>query len=319
MAIFSCTVGVVRRSKGKQVCAAAAYQAREAIRDERQGQRFKYRNRNGEELLVAEIMLPPDAPQWDRPTLWNMVERVERRKDAQTARTIRLALPRELNHEKMLNLVRRFLKRHFVARGLAVDFAIHDKPASDGRRQPHVHVLVTLRVLTAHGFAAKKDRETFRNPARLIEFREAWASAVNSALAAAKVHEVVDHRSIADQRKKIEALLANPGLAPKDRCTLRAIRISLLRAPEKKSPVREWQAASRQNKIPRDVELAREAAFKAEDEAAELLELIEQLDVPLQPNPVNEGMRLVPAHAPDDSINDGQQGQEFDAGSVNRL
>jgi hypothetical protein len=54
MAIFSCSISVIGRSKGKQVCAAAGYQARESVFDIRQKLTFTYQNRDGEELL-AEV------------------------------------------------------------------------------------------------------------------------------------------------------------------------------------------------------------------------------------------------------------------------
>ncbi len=312
MAIYSCTLGVVSRSKGKQVCAAAAYQARERIRDERQGRLFRYRDREGEILLAAEIIMPAAAPQWDRPTLWNMAERAERRKDAQTARTIRLALPRELTHRQMLRLVRRFLKKQFVDRGLAVDFALHDKLASDGARQPHAHVLVTLRQITARGLSAKKDRETFRNSVCVTAFRKAWADAVNAALAAANIDATIDHRSLADQREAVETLLLDPGLERKDRYGLEALRISLLREPEKKSPIREWQAARRRNTIPREVALARNAAREALEVADELLDLIEDLDVQRQLQPAADAPRLDFATDYDDDLGDSPLGPDVE-------
>lgn len=278
MAIFSASIGVISRSKGKQACAAAAYQSRESIYDKRQGQRFSYRNREGEALLAAELMLPDGAPQWDRQTLWNSVESSERRKDAQTARTIRLALPRELDLGQLLQLTRTFLKRHFVDRGLAVDLAVHDKEACDGGRQPHVHALVTVRPLSAEGLAPKKDRETFRNPASVIAFRKAWADAINAALAAANIDTAVDHRSIADQRTEVETLLADLDLEPRHRLELRAARIALLREPESKVPAWKWRIARGRNDLPQEVERTRHSASEAIGAACEILDLIEDLN-----------------------------------------
>lgn len=282
MAIFSASIGVISRSKGKQACATAAYQARASVYDKRRGRRFNYRNREGEALLAAELMLPEGAPQWDRQALWNSVEGCECRKDAQTARTVRLALPRELDLGQLLQLTRSFLKRHFVDRGLAVDFAVHDKESCDGSRQPHVHALVTLRRLSAEGLSRKKDRETFQNPASVIAFRKAWADTINAALTSADIDAAVDHRSIADQRTEVETLLATPGLELRYQLLLRAARIAFLREPESKVPVWEWRAALRRNGLPQEVKRARQSASEAIGAACEMLELIEDLNKSLE-------------------------------------
>ncbi len=42
----------------------------------------------------------------DRAQLWNAVEKVEKRKDAQIARDLVLSLPHELTHEQRVELVR---------------------------------------------------------------------------------------------------------------------------------------------------------------------------------------------------------------------
>ena len=61
----------------------------------------------------------------DRNQLWNTVEKVERRKDANLAREFEIAFPHELNkeqRERMLNdLCQELVKRH----GVIVDAAIH--------------------------------------------------------------------------------------------------------------------------------------------------------------------------------------------------
>ena len=74
---------------------------------------------------LAEILAPRAAPEWaqDRARLWNGVEAAERRKDAQVAREVRVAIPRELRPEDGRALVRvyrtRFLGHTFTLRGMA--------------------------------------------------------------------------------------------------------------------------------------------------------------------------------------------------------
>ena len=59
--------------------------------------------------------------------LWNAAEAAERRKDAQVAREIVLALPAErgVTDEDRIELARSFAAQHFVAKGLAVQLDVH--------------------------------------------------------------------------------------------------------------------------------------------------------------------------------------------------
>lgn len=88
MALFSMRVQQIKRSSGQSPVAAAAYRAGERLHDERQGVTHDYSRKSG--VVHKEIMLPENAPAWarklSRESLWNMVDRMERRKDSQTAR-----------------------------------------------------------------------------------------------------------------------------------------------------------------------------------------------------------------------------------------
>lgn len=56
--------------------------------------------------------MPEGCAEWlaDRETLWNHVEAIEVRRDAQLAREIIMALPHKLTHEERLELVRTFVR-----------------------------------------------------------------------------------------------------------------------------------------------------------------------------------------------------------------
>ena len=58
-------------------------------------------------VVHSEVMLPEGAPERlrDRETLWNEVEATEKRKDAQLAREVEFAIPREMTKEQGLNLM----------------------------------------------------------------------------------------------------------------------------------------------------------------------------------------------------------------------
>lgn len=100
------------------------------------------------------ILAPDDAPAWarDRVQLWNIVERREMnltdgklKENAQLYREIELTLPRELSAAERAALVEGFVCSHFVAEGMIADIAIHNKTGSDGRAQPHAHIMLTMR------------------------------------------------------------------------------------------------------------------------------------------------------------------------------
>jgi ATP-dependent exoDNAse (exonuclease V) alpha subunit len=148
--------GATRRS----VVAAAAYRSGEKLYDSSQGKWFEF---DKPDVVFKEILAPAGSPAWvfDRQTLWNMVERAEKRKDAQLAREAEITLPRELTRDQQIALVRSFVHTQFVSKGMVADFAIHVPTAADGEAQPHAHVLLTTRRLDSNsenGFSPLKER-----------------------------------------------------------------------------------------------------------------------------------------------------------------
>lgn len=224
MAIFSMRMQVVKRSAGRSSVAAAAYRSGEKLHDQRQDITHDYRNRSGVEH--AEILLPENAPAWvqgiDRQTLWNAVEAGEKRKDAQTARELRIMIPRELDPAERIHVVRDFVQTNFVAKGMVADICWHNKIASDGREQPHAHVMLTMRPLIASGFGPKVRHDWVPCPEgrthsdgrpRMVESnaqswnsaeyyercREAWEHTANAALARAGSEQRIDRRSLLER------------------------------------------------------------------------------------------------------------------------
>jgi len=171
LAIYHLRLKVVSRSLGRaakpggatrrSAVAAAAYRSGERLYDSTQGKWFDF---DKPDVIHTEILAPYEAPAWvfDRQTLWNMVERSEKRADAQLAREVEITLPRELTKEQSIDLVRGFVRERFVSQGMVADIALHCPAASDGAEQPHAHVLLTMRRLdtaSATGFSAKKERD----------------------------------------------------------------------------------------------------------------------------------------------------------------
>jgi hypothetical protein len=197
MAIYHLSAAVVKRSAGHSTTAAAAYRAGVKIADERMGKSFDYTRRSG--VRHTEIMAPANAPAWmsDRAQLWNAVEKVEKRKDAQLAREIKLALPHELDAAQRLDLVRGFVKTEFVDKGMIADVAIHAPSQRGDQRNAHAHIMLTMRELTGEGFG-KKARDW--NDSECLEgWRASWAERVNRALEDGGHDARVDHRSLKAQ------------------------------------------------------------------------------------------------------------------------
>ena len=184
----------------KSAIAAAAYRSGETLYDEQADQTYDYTRKEG--VVHSEIMVPDNAPAWvtnlSRQALWNMVEANEKRKDAQLARDVVVSLPRELNHEQQIALVREFVREHFTEKGMIADFALHDKQASDGLgSQPHAHILLTMRDLDRHGFG-KKNRQ-WNEKKLLQEWRSAWEECTNRHLEMAGRPERMSMKSYKEQ------------------------------------------------------------------------------------------------------------------------
>ena len=153
--------------------------------------------RDRDDLDAAEILAPRDSPAWaqDRARLWNEVEVAEKRRDAQVAREIRVAIPRELPPEDGRALVRDYAQRAFVDRGMVADVAFHG--GQEGHN-PHAHIMLTTRTIGPEGFGLK-NRE-WNKKEHVTTWRKDWADSANRALAQHGRPERIDHRSLIAQR-----------------------------------------------------------------------------------------------------------------------
>ena len=138
MAIYHFSVQVIGRASGRSAVSAAAYRAGERLHDERLDRDHDFRARSGVEH--SEIMLPENAPEeWrDRERLWNDVEAFEKRKDAQLAREVEFAIPREMTKAQGIELARDFVSTEFVDRGMIADLNVcllYTSPSPRDKRQ----------------------------------------------------------------------------------------------------------------------------------------------------------------------------------------
>lgn len=179
-------------------------------------------------VILAEIMLPEYVPKrfFDRSTLWNEVEQVEKNYNAQLAYSFDMALQNEFSLEENIELAREFVQKYFVSDGMICDLAVHQPDREEGGiPNPHFHVLVPIRPLNDDGtWGAKQRREyhldengnrikkengqwefdavpttNWGKPEALDMWREAWADMVNDKFREKGLDCRIDHRSYVDQ------------------------------------------------------------------------------------------------------------------------
>ncbi|MES2136664.1 MAG: Ti-type conjugative transfer relaxase TraA [Pseudomonadota bacterium] len=202
MAIYHFSAKVISRGCGSSALAAAAYRSASRLNDERLDRHHDFSNKAG--VVHSEVMLPDGAPEHlsDRERLWNAVEAAEVRKDAQLAREIEFALPRELSAEAGIELAREFVAREFVAAGMIADLNLHRDIGADGEPKPHAHVMLTMRAVDGSGFGAKV--RDWNRAELLQQWRERWAEHVNQRLAELDIDARINHRSLGAQGIDLE-------------------------------------------------------------------------------------------------------------------
>lgn len=214
-------VGLIKRTEGGSVVGFAAYCAGERLYSQYDG-RTHYKKR--EDVIFKKILIPPNAPDVykDREILWNAVEMAENSR-AQLARIIDLDFPLELDRGDYVNLILAYVQHNFVAKGMCVDIAIHDK----GNGNPHAHLILTLRSIDEQGKWQGKwkknyilddhenkiyDTETkkykcgpsiplndWSNRENVKIWRREWAEACNRELARKGIKMRVTHESYEEQ------------------------------------------------------------------------------------------------------------------------
>ncbi len=223
MAVPHFSVSIVARGSGRSAVLSAAYRHCARMEYEREARTVDYSRKQG--LRHEEFAIPADAPEWLRRMIadhsisgaseafWNKVELFEARSDAQLAKDMTIALPRELTAEQNIALVRDFVEQHLTAKGMVADWVFHDAPGN-----PHVHLMTTLRPLIETGFGPKKRAlmraggTPVRNDAGKIVYelwaggageftalRDGWFANQNHHLSLAGVDLRVDGRSFKTQ------------------------------------------------------------------------------------------------------------------------
>ena len=218
----------------------------------------------------------------NRATLWNVVEAQEKQRNSQLARDVIVALPRGLDDETYTRLVREFVNDNFVERGMVADFAVHDKDATDGGRNPHAHIMLSMRDVDKDGFSAKKNRSWNRKEL-VSQWRDAMERLCNRYLEEAGLAYRVSYSSYEKQGiDKIPGEHMGPGawgLEQKKQKTDKGNRNREVRRDNKANEIRKsWEpvlAPDNDNEPPKEPQEAdkssetRDSVSQPESEVAE--------------------------------------------------
>lgn len=175
MAIYHLKVKIINRKSGRSAVASAAYRSGEKLVNEYDGLEHDYTKKHW--IEYKEIILPECAPNEykDRNTLWNAVEKIEKSNMARLSREFEVALPVELTQEQQIEVLQKFIKDEIIPLNLCADICIHNPPVMNDYKQPiddtghptkekdkmifrnpHAHVMVTMRPLDSNGKWEKK-------------------------------------------------------------------------------------------------------------------------------------------------------------------
>lgn len=194
MAIFHFNAKLLSRSAGHNAVAAAAYRSGSRFACERTGTVHNFRRKT--EVQHSAIHVPAGTPSWthDRARLWNTAENSETRINAQLAREIVVGIPIELTSESRTTLLDDFVREAFVSLGMIADYSIHDKAGN-----PHAHIMLTLREVSADGQGFGAKRRDWNNPGLVEQWRVQWTDHANKMLEQQGHAARIDHRSLVEQ------------------------------------------------------------------------------------------------------------------------
>ena len=210
MAIYHFSVKTISRGNGRSAVACAAYRSSEKLVCDFYGKEQDYTRKTGVEFTKIYAPENTNTELLKRQTLWNEVEKVERRKDALLAREFEIAFPSELNAEQRENMLNELCRNLVKKYSVIVDAAIHAPHTDSGsdERNYHAHIMFTTRSINEQGgFSAKKYRDFSRDNGTetVSHWRESFAELCNHHLEQNGFDERVDHRSYEDQESDLEA------------------------------------------------------------------------------------------------------------------
>lgn len=277
MALYRLEMQNVSRANGVSSVAKASYRHRSIMIDERTGEIHGEKSANRDDLVYAEILAPDNTPDFlikSSNDLWNFVEKTEKRKDARTAKEFKITLPSELSNEQNIKLLKEYLIKNFVDKGIICDFVIHN---DKDNKNPHAHVMITTREITPNGFGKKV--RSWDEEKTLHEWRKDWSKVQNRHLKNAGLKSRVSHRTLEEQ-KNIMIDLAKKAEDAKDfdkSILYLAKAIELDRPPMQNLSRKKWRTKEGQEQRKRDQAIRDRA--KQDARAVRLLRGVAVVDV----------------------------------------
>lgn len=210
MAIYHFSVKDIGRGKGRSAVACAAYRSGEKLNCERYGLEQDYTKKQGVEF--KKIYAPENAKKelLDRQSLWNEVERVEKRVNSNLAREFEIAFPHELNAEQRQEMLDELCQKIVDRHNVVVDAVIHAPHTKGGtdERNYHAHIMFTGRQLDRKtgDFAKNRNRDFNKEKSSetVTQWRKEFADIVNRQLERIGCDERVSHLSYKDLKYDLE-------------------------------------------------------------------------------------------------------------------
>lgn len=255
MALYRLEMQNVSRSNGVSSVAKAAYRHRCEMVDNRTGEIHGKKSANRDDLVYAEILAPDNTLDFLKKSsndLWCFVEQTEKRKDARTAKEFKITLPCDFSNEQNIELMKDFLLKSFVGKGIICDFVLHN---DKDNKNPHAHVMITTREITPQGFGKKV--RSWDTEEMLHEWRKDWSKVQNKHLKNAGLKSRVSHRTLEEQ-KNIMIDLAKKAEDTKDfekSILYLAKAIELDRPPMQNLSRKKWRTKEGQEKRKHDQDI----------------------------------------------------------------
>lgn len=165
LAIGFARVEVVKAGAGSSAVGLSSYIARDEREDQTISTNYSFGQMRAD-LVSRGVLVPAGAPSWatNGERLWNKATEAELttdrktkevrfKTDAQIAKHMVLALPKELTDAEREDLTTQFAREQFSDKGVAVEWAIH-RPDGESENW-HAHLIVSTRRLEADGFGKK--------------------------------------------------------------------------------------------------------------------------------------------------------------------
>lgn len=139
---------------------------------------------------------------------WQAIETKDKNRDSVPAIKLELSYLRDLPLHANTEVAQAFIQEHFTSKGYLVSAAVHQKEASDGKDNTHLHLVVGTRPVQADGSLADDKQSLwnrgFNHKELATQFRQSWARLQNQQLERFSLDVRVDPRSHAARGLELE-------------------------------------------------------------------------------------------------------------------